>query len=134
MFLSKNEEGKVVGVTKISQMIIGIFAIVSMVFGAYMFIHSNLCTEMDNKLYAKELLIDGKIKAKEIEIVQTLQEQQKVYEKDIEKKDLELLDIYRNQIYILKKELKENPDDDSLIEKIEILQRKIEKLETKLYS
>ena len=115
---SKDAEGKVVGITKVTQMFIGLFVVVGMAFGCYTF----LCDQMGN-------IVD----AKEIEIVQTLQEQKTSIQKDIEKKDLELLDIYRDQIYLLKQRFEEDPENDLLEERIERLQRKIEKLENKLY-
>ena len=87
---------------------------------------------LEDRYFHKEAAVEMKeeLKEKTLQTFDNVQRSLKSMERDYDSKTMDSL---RDRIYLLKKRFEKEPNNDLLEEKIERMQRQLEKLESKLY-
>ena len=108
----------------------------SMVVGAIYCLEDRFFHEADAKVM-KSTISEKIVKVKEEvtkETLQTFKDVQQSFQSMQRDNDMSRLESLRDLKYLLEKQLAADPDNELLEDRIEILQRQIEKLENKLYN
>lgn len=113
---------------------IGVTAL-GMVVGSIFFIddryfHNEDAKAMKTTIVEKIVKVKSDISKDSLETFKDVQQSLQSMQQDY---DMNRLENLRNQKYLMEKQLEKDPSNELLEERIEILQRMIEKLETKLY-
>jgi len=110
--------------------------VLGMIIGSAFFLEDRYFHEADARIM-KFTITEKIVKAKEEvskETLQTFKDVQQSFQSMQRTNDTNLLDALRDRKYLLEKQLSADPDNELLQERIEMMQRQIEKLENKLYN
>jgi len=114
---------------------IGVTAL-SMVVGSIFFIddryfHNEDAKAMKTTIVEKIVKVKAEVSKESLETFKAVQQSFKAMQRD---NDTNRLEALRDRKYLLEKQLKADPSNELLKERVGILQRQVEKLENKLYN
>ena len=114
---------------------IGVTAL-SMVVGSIFFIddryfHKDDAKAMSTTIVEKIIRVKVEVSKETLETFKDVQQSFQAMQQDY---DMNRLDALRDRKYLLEKQLKSDPNNELLEDRIEMMQRQIEKLENKLYN
>ena len=113
-----------IGVTALSMVVGSIFFLEDRYF------NTNEAKEMKTSIVEKIVKVKAEVSK---ETLQTFKDVQQSFQSMQRDNDTNRLDSLRDRKYLLEKQLKSDPTNELLEERIEMVQRQIEKLENKLY-
>jgi len=119
-----------VDLSKNTKIIISVIGAVGMIFMAAVFFEDRFENESDAAETKTEVADLQQVSQEQIDTLESVQQSLKSMERNY---DLRALESYRNEKYLMKKQLDANPSNELLEERIERLGDKIQKLENKLY-
>jgi hypothetical protein len=108
----------------------------SIVVGSIFFLEDRFFHEADAKIM-KSTITEKIVKVKEEvskDTLNTFKDVQQSFQSMQKDNDMNRLESLRNQKYLMERQLEKDPNNELLEERIEMLQRQIEKLESKLYN
>jgi len=114
-----------IGVTSLGMIIGGIFYVEDRYF------HTEAAEAMKTTITEKIVEVRVGVSKESLETFKDVQQSFQSMQKD---NDMNRLDALRDRKYLLEKQLKAGPNNALLEERIEMMQRQIEKLESKLYN
>ena len=115
----------VIGLTVLGMLIGGIFYVEDRYF------HTNEAVAMKTTITEKIVKVRAEVSKETLETFKDVQQSFQSMQRD---NDTNRLDALRDRKYLLEKQLATDPNNELLEERIEMLQRQIEKLENKLYN
>ena len=128
MFVKKDLESEETSLTTFTKLLISIFTVISMIAGAVFYLENTY----EHKADAKEMKI-----YLEKETVSTLKSYQKYFDtKQMyiqQKYNIERLEDLRDHEVLLEAQIKQDPNNPLLQNKLKIIKTKIKKLENKIY-
>lgn len=110
--------------------------VLTMVIGAVFFLEDRYHKTADARTMKTEI-VEKIIKVKvdvSKETLETFKDVQQSFQAMQQDNDMNRLDALRDRKYLLEKQFKADPNNELLEERIEMMQRQIEKLENKLYN
>ena len=107
----------------------------SLIIGSVFFLedrYQKIADAKDAKVVMEEKILDMRlgVSKESLETFKDVQQSLKAIQRN---SDTNSLNFMRNDAYLLKKQLKTDPSNELLEERIEMMQRQVEKLENKLY-
>ena len=114
-----------IGLTSLGMLVGGIFYVEDRYF------HTEEAKAMSTTITAKIVKVKEEVSK---ETLQTFKDVQQSFQSMQRDSDTNRLDALRDRKYLLEKQLASDPNNELLEERIEMLQRQIEKLENKLYN
>jgi len=115
----------VIGLTALGMIVGGIFYVEDRYF------HTDDAMAMDTTISEKIIKVKAEASKESLETFKDVQQSFQSMQKD---NDMNRLDALRDRKYLLEKQLKADPNNELLEERIKMMQRQIEKLENKLYN
>ena len=113
-----------IGVTALGMVVGGIFFLEDRYF------HTDEAKAMSTTITEKIVKVRAEVSKETLETFKDVQQSFQSMQRD---NDTNRLDSLRNRKYLLEKQLKADPTNELLEERIEMMQRQVEKLENKLY-
>jgi len=113
-----------IGVTVLGMLVGGIFYVEDRYF------HTEEAKAMNNTIVSKIVKVKEEISKESLQTFKDVQQSFQAMQRD---NDMSRLDALRDRKYLLEKQLASDPNNELLEERIEMMQRQIEKLENKLY-
>jgi hypothetical protein len=110
--------------------------VLTMIVGAVFFLedrYHKIAVAKEMKTEIEEKIIEVRIGVSK-ESLETFKDVQQLFQSMQKDNDMNHLDALRDRKYLLEKQLKSDTSNELLEDRVEMMQRKIEKLENKLYN